>query len=1122
MNRFLTILVLTMTALAGANAQGFYGVHSPDGNSVWAVGKSGAIWRSTNGGAAWQNFSQGAATLRGVFTYGSTIEIVGDNGTHVRSADGGSSWTTDILGTGVSLRAVTMSGAETGWIVGDNGLILRTDDAGATWTTVTSGTSSNLLAVATKGSSTIVVTGASGTIRRSTDGGVNWHTMAVSDWTEDVLTVSIRDTMVYVAGRKGGCYRASLENIVWTPLNFVTESKADIMDVHAISKDTVVFTGGGGFIRTTTNAGQTFGYGTHQMHARLNDVFFYNNLKGWACSEKNNAILRTTDGGATWQLPTGTTVNYSWQSKLSGSSIGSTFMINPVNPKHIYVVLGSTVYMSANEGENWYNVSSVTSGGSAHSFYISPKDTNIWIAAMAGGSDRIMRSTNHGQSWYQTIARGFTSYGMPIEMNPSNTDEILFMPDGTSGANGVVYKSGDFGATWDTLAQTRFRSPCDIVYVPDSLDVLYVGDGVTGSGLAVMWRSWDGGVHWDSIYSNSAASEIPMICISPLSPNRAFSTAWSSTGGQYGGFMRTTNFGRNWHQVATTNSTWGADIARDDPNVVLYGTYGGSTSYLSTNGGNSFMSSALSGSNSGLLCYDRSLFLAQQTGGVSKYLITYTVPVTNGQALTVTSPNGGENWQYGTTHDITWNAFGTGNVRIEYKTTPSGAYQTIAASVPGSAGMYTWAIPNVKTTQARVRIAEASDNSPIDSSNANFTLSVAEITSNRTAIQFGMVGVGEMKTDTIRITNTGTAPLVISDITTQSAAFAVSRHSFTVAAGASDTLTIIFAPLVGATAVDTLSLDANAPIDPYRVALHGEGVTSAAVSVMSPNGGEVWTAGSLRTIQWDAALMSDVEIWLQTDPSSGWSLVAASVPAASESMEWLVPYLPSATAKIRVTSMGGAAPADSSDGVFTISASQLVTSGMIDFGVVTTGQSASDTLHIENNGTLDLTLTQITVADTNFAVSRASMTIPAGHSDTLTVWFMPAVSGNHQADLVLVSNAQSSPDTVILMGSSEIVGIDDGAGRPLTYRLSQNAPNPFNPTTEIAYEIPNAGLVQLKVYNALGQEVATLVNEHKAPGRYTARFSTENAKGSALSSGVYFYRLQSGTFVQTRKMTLVK
>ena len=91
------------------------------------------------------------------------------------------------------------------------------------------------------------------------------------------------------------------------------------------------------------------------------------------------------------------------------------------------------------------------------------------------------------------------------------------------------------------------------------------------------------------------------------------------------------------------------------------------------------------------------------------------------------------------------------------------------------------------------------------------------------------------------------------------------------------------------------------------------------------------------------------------------------------------------------------------------------------------------------------------------------------------------------------------------------------AGNPTSFKLSQNYPNPFNPTTVINFTIPKAGNVTLKVYNSLGQEVATLINGFKNASNYKVDFNASN-----LSSGVYFYTLEANNFKQTKKMVLIK
>jgi len=87
----------------------------------------------------------------------------------------------------------------------------------------------------------------------------------------------------------------------------------------------------------------------------------------------------------------------------------------------------------------------------------------------------------------------------------------------------------------------------------------------------------------------------------------------------------------------------------------------------------------------------------------------------------------------------------------------------------------------------------------------------------------------------------------------------------------------------------------------------------------------------------------------------------------------------------------------------------------------------------------------------------------------------------------------------------------------LDFRLSQNYPNPFNPITVIKYKIPGISFVTIKVYDVLGSEVTTLVNEEKPAGEYEVEFN-----GSELTSGIYFYQLKAGSFVETKKMAFIK
>jgi hypothetical protein len=97
----------------------------------------------------------------------------------------------------------------------------------------------------------------------------------------------------------------------------------------------------------------------------------------------------------------------------------------------------------------------------------------------------------------------------------------------------------------------------------------------------------------------------------------------------------------------------------------------------------------------------------------------------------------------------------------------------------------------------------------------------------------------------------------------------------------------------------------------------------------------------------------------------------------------------------------------------------------------------------------------------------------------------------------------------------DVEGINDL--NPVKYSLQQNYPNPFNPSTKISFSIIEAGIVNLKIYNLMGEEILTLLNDYKDIGTYTIDF---NASG--LSSGIYFYKIISGNYTEIKKMVLIK
>ncbi len=189
------------------------------------------------------------------------------------------------------------------------------------------------------------------------------------------------------------------------------------------------------------------------------------------------------------------------------------------------------------------------------------------------------------------------------------------------------------------------------------------------------------------------------------------------------------------------------------------------------------------------------------------------------------------------------------------------------------------------------------------------------------------------------------------------------------------------------------------------------------------------------------------------------------------------------------------------------------------FGGVKIGQFKDTVITISNTGNDTLRISNISSADTIFSSKTKQLNIAPGSNAKDTLRFKPAVLNAISGKLILQSNSQTSPDTIFVSGTGlPTTGVDYSQSIiPKKYYLEQNYPNPFNPGTMINYQLPMNGYVTLKVYDVLGREAASLVNEIKEAGSYSAKFD-----GSQLSSGIYFYTLQSGNFTATKKLTLMK
>jgi photosystem II stability/assembly factor-like uncharacterized protein len=1119
--RFLLLFSLAALDLGvvAARAQGTNALASRDGMDVWAVGDSGRYYRSFDGGASWSFGNLGSRPLRGVVTRGLSIVVVGDSGKIWRSADNGGTWAIRVAAGTPALRAVQMPTDLIGYAVGDGGAIFKTTNGGGTWVPQTSGTAARLFAVRFTSALDGWVAGAGGFVARTTNGGGVWTQVAIGAM-QDLFGLDVKGSTLWAVGA-GGTARHSVDGgTVWTPVDLKIDSHADVRAVWVQSPDSIVLGGGGGFIRRSLDGGETWSFPIHSMHAPIS-ALWCSATSTFAGTSLNRVVMRSTNFGATWALPTGATLKRSWTSRWLPPAVsirGSTLGLNPQNRHTLFCLLGAQVYRSVDDGETWQpQGNAIPATLQTNAFVVSPKDSNAFLAASVDSlhtSGHIFKSTDGGVTWTAKLTHLFGEYGIPLEVNPDKPDTVFF-----AGESDSLFRSTDFGSTWAKWSLTKFRSPCDIVVVPDSSNIMQLGDGTTGSGQGEIWRSTDSGRTWTLHWTNGmGGSEVPGMSCSRLRNGTSIATNWGS-----GGVNRSTDFGNSWSQVAPTVAAWGTDFAKDDPNVVIHGQYSGGRSYLSLDGGATFAfadTTHLPFANYSFYLRDRGLILAEQNNGIWKMTVAYAFTPVNSQSVSVTAPNGGESWVAGTVHAITWNGTNLGLVRIEYRRSPADPWHLVA-DVAGAPGTYPWTVPPDLTTQAQVRISDAWDASPIDVSNAVFAITQPAIGVAPPSLAFGSVGIGAQAAQVVTVSNPGTAVLTVSGVTTGSAAFTPGRASLTVAPGASDTLSVTFGPTALSPYNATLTLTSDAPTSPTLIPLSGTGTDTLHLTLLAPNGGEVWSFGTLHAITWSSALVDSVALEVQTSLAGPWLEIAPTLPAAAGTYAWSIPDLATASARVRVRQRNGTA-SDSSDGSFHLTVPRWeVLPDSIDFGPTPVGATNVTPMRFQNVGTATLAFS---VAGDNPDVhpGRANVAIPPGASDTLGIFYAPGSVGPDACTLTFTSNDPAGPHVVHVTGSGT-ASTDVTGPPPTAFALEPNRPNPFTRSTLVSYALPREARVSVEVFDLQGHRVALLVEGVQPAGRYSVRFGTvADRSGAEPTSGVYFVRLRADGWTTTRKILRVR
>ena len=277
--------------------------------------------------------------------------------------------------------------------------------------------------------------------------------------------------------------------------------------------------------------------------------------------------------------------------------------------------------------------------------------------------------------------------------------------------------------------------------------------------------------------------------------------------------------------------------------------------------------------------------------------------------VTLTAPNGGEEWILGSQQNITWTSQNITDVSIEYSPDNGSTWLGVVASVPAASGSYSWTIPNTPSTQCLVRISDAANATINDVSDSFFTIAnlVTVVTPNG-----GENWIGDSEQNiTWTIQNISNVKIEYS---TDNGVIWMDIIASTPAAGGSYNWTV---PNIPSTLCLVRISDAsNASINDISDATFT--ITAGpSVTVTSPNGGENWEAGTVHQINWTRQAVSLIKIEYSTDNGSVWSVVIASRPSFGI-FNWTIPNTPSTQCLVRISDVANSAINDVSDSTFTI------------------------------------------------------------------------------------------------------------------------------------------------------------------------------------------------------------
>ncbi len=800
-------------------------------------------------------------------------------------------------------------------------------------------------------------------------------------------------------------------------------------------------------------------------------------------------------------------VQLQWQEVFANTG-ALAIGINPLDNNVIYVQRNGFFHASQDGGQTWQQRGAMPNFEDRN-IEISAADTSLILMYAAGS---IWRTTNGGWNW-APVLNNVSMDGESIEFHPNDPNKVYY----ADFSSGNFYVSTDAGLNWAIRANIGQRFICAMSVNPFNPNIILAGGGNTS-----IMRSTDEGFTWQEVRSrNPYFSEVPKIVWDPNDQNVAYASIYLD---QTFSFAKTTDAGASWSETGLFGVfTWGIDIDpvtgdlylgsfHNEANRAIFKSYDSGDSWQRIGDIPNSFTWMLKAANNGSI-YSLSLAQTFGVGGVyrmdaSSDLGTVTGVVTdfaNGVPLEFTKIIVQE----------TGDEISIGN--------PQGSYTM--ALMPGS---YTFKIivGLIEKTISNVTVSAGATTNlnielPLDIQLFPVTGFVHDADNQPLPAQV-----------TLFVSENGAIPKTLIDTTDASGNFSfenlstINRYdSIIVVPFTKPYVPSTVKPISLPSSLDieldlaaVLLVDASGPTDfqttryditfntlgvswsKWLAKVDGETIPMDIVSKVKTKTVIWWTrsfAGTVSTQMLNslsAIIDAGYNVYI-----SGPNVVQQNAANPLFSSKLRIGYARDYSNDTFVTGFPGNAIGDNTQ-----------------FQLNPNFQPSNDVLSL-SNPTAEPAFHYGVSATTEVAAANIDDT---GNGGKAVVFGFEANLGTF-----LFSVFIPIMDKILTYLDANIVGIEDDDPQPLlpqTHDLFQNYPNPFNPSTTIRYQLASATVVEVDVYNSLGQKVRELIKKNQPAGQHSIEWDGKNDFGQAVASGVYIYQLKAGNFVDSRKMILMR